>query len=224
VVRGRPGRPRSFTQDEVILAALSTLDRSGPEGVTIRGVAAELGVHPTSLYVYVDSRDELVRMVGRALFADCVAAADPPEATKDGVLRLFSALRAMLIRHPRMVRIPYTTEMGDIPTHPHMDAAMRYLESRGLSRHEAARAYWTLNRFTAGSAWLEHSIASTERTLKAGDLVDQIAKRHESGGLPGARAALQMLVDGVDFHADLEVLLDALCSAGAQPGWTSHTR
>ncbi|MFE3722605.1 TetR/AcrR family transcriptional regulator, partial [Streptomyces cyaneofuscatus] len=57
----RPGRAPSLTRDAVADAALA-------EGVAVfsmPGVAARLGVSHSTLYRYVDSRDDLVRAAGQ---------------------------------------------------------------------------------------------------------------------------------------------------------------
>jgi AcrR family transcriptional regulator len=66
---------------ELVAAATALLDRTGdPDRVTIRGVAAEVGVAPTALYLHFADRDELMVAVVEGRFAEfgrTIDAADP---------------------------------------------------------------------------------------------------------------------------------------------------
>lgn len=62
--------------------AIGILDRTGPRGLTLRGLAAELGGGLGSIYWYVDGKDELLALACDALVAEALtqaeAAADTP--------------------------------------------------------------------------------------------------------------------------------------------------
>jgi AcrR family transcriptional regulator len=60
-------RPRSLDSEDIARAALSILDRDGLSALTMRALAAELGMGTMSAYRYVDGREELERLV-----VDCV--------------------------------------------------------------------------------------------------------------------------------------------------------
>jgi TetR/AcrR family transcriptional regulator, tetracycline repressor protein len=67
----RPGRRRSSTQhagvtrDDVVDTALAIVAGDGGDALTMRGLAARLGVAPTTVYWHVGNRDELVLAVVR---------------------------------------------------------------------------------------------------------------------------------------------------------------
>ena len=89
--RNRQGQG-SRLRDELITAAARLLDRTGDEeGLTLRAVAREAGVAAPSVYLHFASKEELVRAVMRAHFAElreaieAAAAAAPP--TPDARLR-----------------------------------------------------------------------------------------------------------------------------------------
>ena len=52
-------RPRSLTRAAIAEAALAVIEADGLRGLTMRGVAGELGVGTMSLYRYVEHREEL---------------------------------------------------------------------------------------------------------------------------------------------------------------------
>src|SRR5262245_26624248 len=80
----RPRSPRgrgAVLPDELVQAATTLLDRAGdPDAVTMRGVAAEVGVAPTAIYLHFADRDELMVTLVEERFAEfhrTIEAADP---------------------------------------------------------------------------------------------------------------------------------------------------
>jgi TetR/AcrR family tetracycline transcriptional repressor len=58
----RSARSRSLSLDEIVVAALDILRESGLDGLTMRAVAARLGVTPMAVYHYVDDKEDLLRL------------------------------------------------------------------------------------------------------------------------------------------------------------------
>ncbi len=56
--------------ERIVDEALRIVDVEGTEGVTMRRIAAELGTGPASLYAYVESREELLRLVHDRVIAE----------------------------------------------------------------------------------------------------------------------------------------------------------
>lgn len=95
----RHGTPRPQLSREVVVeAALQVLDAEGGEALTMRRVADQIGVSASSLYGYVDNKEELVQLVLDRIFQEVEV---PPtggnwqETLKD----LGRALLAMYRRH-----------------------------------------------------------------------------------------------------------------------------
>nr|BFE78827.1 hypothetical protein GCM10020093_014280 [Planobispora longispora] len=59
--RARPGPRRALSEREILDAAMRLLDGGGAEALSVRSVAAELGVAPNALYTYFASKPVLVR-------------------------------------------------------------------------------------------------------------------------------------------------------------------
>ncbi|HEY5109804.1 MAG TPA: TetR/AcrR family transcriptional regulator [Acidimicrobiales bacterium] len=86
---------------QVLAAALRIADRTGPDSITMRGVAAEVGVAPMSLYHHVIDRDEL--LVG---MVDLLLEQVPDTVGRDTPWRRrlrfpFLVLRDLAYGHPR---------------------------------------------------------------------------------------------------------------------------
>jgi AcrR family transcriptional regulator len=57
------GGSAALTRGDVVTAALEVADSEGLEAVSIRRVAAELGVRPMTLYTHIASKDDLVALM-----------------------------------------------------------------------------------------------------------------------------------------------------------------
>lgn len=96
-------RPRSLTLDDIGAAGLAVVDRDGLGAVTIRSVAAELGVAPMSLYRYVENREQLDGLI----VDQVVRAIDPAVSTRaswpNRVTTIAVRIRDAVDEHPGVV-------------------------------------------------------------------------------------------------------------------------
>ena len=81
----RRDRLRAATTEEIIQTARRLLVQDGPDAVTLRAIAREIGMTAPGLYRYFDNRDELVRHVCANMFTElgddigrAIEAAAPP--------------------------------------------------------------------------------------------------------------------------------------------------
>lgn len=89
--RARAGRPAVTSRAEVVAAARRLVERDGWERLTVRRLAAELGVGTTTLYHHVrDREDVLVELLG-----DVAARAPRPGLPADPRGRVLVAARAL---------------------------------------------------------------------------------------------------------------------------------
>jgi len=83
----------------IVTTAMQIADEKGLAAVTLRGIAARLGVHVTSLYNHVPTKEAVVDEMVRAL----VVEASLPQgavAWQDWVRRFAAAMRALAQKHP----------------------------------------------------------------------------------------------------------------------------
>jgi AcrR family transcriptional regulator len=100
----RRERQRAATYDEIVSVARRLL--GSPDALSLRAVAAEMGLTAPALYRYVDSYHELLMLVARAIFQDVISAMtvardrhgdDDPAAQ---VLASATAFRRWALAHP----------------------------------------------------------------------------------------------------------------------------
>jgi AcrR family transcriptional regulator len=66
----RRDRLRAATSEEIISTARRLLVQSGPDAVTLRAIAREMGMTAPGLYRYFDNREELVRHICASIFTE----------------------------------------------------------------------------------------------------------------------------------------------------------
>lgn len=88
-----------LTRDRILQTAVVLADRDGPDAVTLRKIAAELGVHVTSLYNHVPTREAVTDGLVEVLL-DEAKLPTGPVAWEEWVRRFVDAMSAIAATHP----------------------------------------------------------------------------------------------------------------------------
>lgn len=100
--RGRPAQGQEMARDEVLAAALCLLDEGAGQGLSMRALAARLGVTPMSLYRHVGDQAGLLRAIADQVYARVL---DAPQLADER-----AQIRALLTRYHQAVgRYPQLT-------------------------------------------------------------------------------------------------------------------
>ncbi len=100
--RGRPARGAGVTRDDILAAALSVLDEGGGRGLTMRAVAARLGVTPMSLYHHVEDRTGLLRAVSDRVYAEVLDGVGETQDQREEVQQILMRYHEAVCRHPQL--------------------------------------------------------------------------------------------------------------------------
>ncbi|TMR94961.1 TetR/AcrR family transcriptional regulator [Nonomuraea basaltis] len=92
--------PEKLTRQAVIGRALKIADTDGLQAVTIRRLAAELGVAPTALYWHVKNKDELLSALADHVLTALVADLDPNGPWNQRLCAMVTALVEQTRAHP----------------------------------------------------------------------------------------------------------------------------
>ena len=87
---GRTGRPPVTSRDQILAAARRLIDRDGWENLTIRRLAAELGIGATTMYHHIRDKEDLLVL----LLNDYVGRMPRPELPSDPAERIVIAASA----------------------------------------------------------------------------------------------------------------------------------
>jgi AcrR family transcriptional regulator len=148
---GGRGPKQTVSVDAVIAAAIALADREGYEKVSIRAVAAELGLRPMSLYTYVPSKDALtVLMVDAVAQEDAPIPADLP--VRDRMAAIAEQVRAELIAHPWLLEVPPWRLVLGPGRMRRYERQLAAIEGVGLSDLAMDRVVALLSEFATGNA------------------------------------------------------------------------
>jgi AcrR family transcriptional regulator len=135
-------RPGSLSRDAIVDEALRIVSTGGLSALTMRAVAAGLGVTPMAAYYYVADKDELMRLVSDRINSSAGPLAmsggnDWEDVLKVHLLKLwenstrYPGLGAYLINQPDLAVTPEQLESG-----------IRFFEDAGFSS-KGARLAWS---------------------------------------------------------------------------------
>ena len=196
-------------RDEVVRMGIAIADAEGLGALSMRRIAAELGVSTMALYRYVGGKDALVlQMVDTAMGEFPLTEA--PDGWRDGVAAVARSQWAAYRRHLWLASAVSLGRPQLLPNLlPHTDAVLRAL--RGVDKSDALYAAISVFAFVRGVALAMETEAYAEQDtgLTADEWVDrqsgQMAALVATGNLIGFR---ELLADGFDFDYDLDRLFE----------------
>jgi AcrR family transcriptional regulator len=96
---GRTGRPPATSRAQILATARRLIDRDGWEKLTIRRLAAEMGIGATTLYHHVGNKQELLLLLLNQ-YADQIPQPDLPSQPRDRIVVAATALHDALAAWP----------------------------------------------------------------------------------------------------------------------------
>ncbi len=186
VRRGRPGPRRTLTEQTILDAALALLAERGADGITVRAIAAGVGVAPNAVYTYFPDKasvlqglvEQLLGRVNHDRFTDLSL------PWRDRVQALALELRAELLAHPGAVHLMLGNPLNGPNALAVSETLLSILADAGLDRENAASAAYLLNVHILGSV-----------AFQVADPVDPDAETKRF------RWGLDRLLDGLATHA-----------------------
>jgi AcrR family transcriptional regulator len=222
-----PPRQRSLGREEIVAAAIALADEAGPDGLTMKAVAARLGPYsPMALYRYVHGKEGLVDLMLDAATAEIPIPDRPGDDWRTDLHTLATDTRKMIKAHTWYAVLVHTRP----PAGPHMmrrtEFMLTVLARRGVTPSAAMTYTALLDRHVFGSGLQEaeedrfarqHGLDSAEKFLAAFAPIQ---------GLAAADGRFPRLTDWLahptgptpdeQFELGLTFLLDGI--AGRLPG------
>lgn len=221
---GTAGR---LSRELIVTTALAQIDTIGPQGLSMRSLALELGVEAMSLYRYVHGREDLLEGVVALLMNGLTADLDEALAEHwQGFLQdVAHQVRQIAVDHPRAFPLVATRH----PAAPWLRPPLRSVEvvntflhtliGHGFSDAQAVNAYRTFSSFLLGQLLLESAVRGAETGPIDEPLDEGGAAIPEGDGQRGLDDApevrrLRVLLSedrsDEEFEVSLEALLDRL--------------
>lgn len=215
----RGPRPGPLTRDRVVAAAIALADDIGVAPLTVRKLAATLGVGPMALYHHVANKDEILDAMIDAVFAE-IELSPAGMGWRSAMAARARSARAAFARHP------WAPAMMDGRTRPgpatlaHHEAVLGCLR-RELPLPMAAHAYALLDAFVCGFA-LQEAALPFDDGAHAAELASAMLDSLPADTHPhlAEMARDHVMRPGYDFGAEfefgLELVLDGLAAAAAR--------
>ena len=219
-------RPR-LTRERVVTEALAAIAEDGIQALTMRSLAARLGVVPGAVYHHVRNKQQLQDLVLDNVLAEVDVHLDSSLGWTGQLKVLAHRLRQVLEAHPGMAGILKTRD----PLGPHSltlaEAFLEPLQAAGFGDRQAGLAFFLLVDYTIGFAVSDTSTSVNEQRVRDPATRAQLHQFFRS--LPPdqfpALVALgeHIWIDNRDerFTAGLHVLVDGLEHARNSP--SDHT-
>ncbi|MFG1660267.1 TetR/AcrR family transcriptional regulator C-terminal domain-containing protein [Micromonospora chersina] len=209
--RKEPGRAEpELSRERVLRTAVALADEGGLAAVSMRQIAAELGVATMSLYRHVRGRDELILAMADAVLAGAPLPATEPPGWRARLDLLARAQWAVYRRHPWVPHVISIARPQPLPHGmAHTDRALRATAGLGLDRQVRWHVAITLMAYVKGIATNLEMGARAEQDT--GLTHDQWVERQQAtfqqlmagGGL----ATMDALTSG-GVDVDLETVFD----------------
>jgi AcrR family transcriptional regulator len=134
-----PAAPRStarLSRDAIVAAGIGLADADGLDALSMRRLAAELGVNPMSLYHHLRDKDALLDAMLDAVVAGIEADDAPLARPSDWTARLrdlLLAARATMLGHPWAVQVLAQRDVPTPSTLRHVDRVLGLMRGGGCS-------------------------------------------------------------------------------------------
>jgi len=217
----RPGRTATtLSRAQIVTAALALVDREGLSNLSMRKLAADLGVGVTTLYWHVADKEEMLDLICDEVIGEIDLTPPPAGGWVETLVAIFEGLRQALLRHQDLATLlPTRNNVG-----PHAlaarEAVAAALVEAGLPHRLLAPTDHALFAYVTGAAAGEVAVRSA--ALASGSDPEQLwdeEARYLSRLAKTAHPALHALAQGKEeydeddtFEYGLRLLLDGIAA------------
>jgi TetR/AcrR family transcriptional regulator, tetracycline repressor protein len=149
----------TISREDIVRAAVKLVSAGGHQEMTIRGLAAELGVAPMTLYRHIRDKDDLLDEVVDRLLGPAWRPSAAEDDWQAWVTEAAARLRHFLVSQPAALHVYLRHPVVSPAAVERMNAMMGILRRAGADEQTAERAYGALHTYTLGFAALEASRA-----------------------------------------------------------------
>ncbi|PSL54111.1 TetR family transcriptional regulator [Saccharothrix carnea] len=197
-------RPKSLTTSALAAATLAVLDRDGLAALSMRAVAAELGMGTMSLYRYVADRDELEALAVEHMMSR-VDTVPPKKALWDKQIAvLVERIRAAIAAHPNAVPLTMAHRHRCPSLLRWSESVLEVLTRAGFTGEQRVIALRALLAYLIGATEIEH------RGPLSGLGTEAMAAMGEYPLLAETAGTARTITPDIEFRRGLDVVLSGL--------------
>lgn len=180
---GRTGRPPRTSRAQILDAARLLIDRDGWVNLTVRGLAKEIGVAPTTLYHHVrDKRDLLQQLLDER--ADQVRRPRLPEDPRERIIVAAEVMHATLAATPWVVEVLTSDDLVGASALWMTETIVAGAVGCGCTDEQAVDLYRSIWYYTAGEILVR--AGGVRRRTGSGDPIyrDELLRNVDATELP----------------------------------------
>lgn len=204
-----------LTPERIVRTAIDMADAEGLAALSMRRIAAELGVATMSLYRHVHSKDDLVLMMADAVLGEAPLPDSPPPGWR-AQLELVARIQwTGYGRHPWLAQVISMTRPQILPSGmAHTEWVLRALDGPGLDASTMLHAAVTLMSYVRGAAMNLEAQAQAEQDTGMTDEEWMTAQEPTFAAVfaSGSYRTLSKLTS----QGDIDLTLDTLFEFGLQ--------
>lgn len=199
-------RPRSLSVQHLAKVSLALIDREGLAALSMRSVAAELGMTAMSLYRYIEGREEIERLVVERVLSGVSLAVPDGAGWNETIVVLFGRIRSAVAAHPAIVPLLLVHRQATGGSRRIGEALLSALAGAGFDGEARVIAFRTLLSYLIGALQVEHLGSLSGAGTKA------LAALPEAGYpvLSKTAQAAQSVPVEREFMVGLEIVLGGL--------------
>ncbi|MGY0062609.1 GntR family transcriptional regulator [Streptomyces sp. LZ34] len=204
-----PGPEHELTRERIVRAAIEIADSEGLAALSMRGVAARLGVAAMSPYRHVGSKEDLVLLMADTAFGEKSYPADPPTGWRPRLELAARTLWALYREHPWLAQTGPLTRPLLLPNlMVHAEWVLDTLDGHGLDPKTVLDLHVLLYSYIQGIAVnLEQEAQAEAATgLSEDEWMDRQAQAFQaittSPRYPAFTRLTAALPDGYDLRLD----------------------
>jgi AcrR family transcriptional regulator len=204
----RRGRPPKLNRQAVVEAALSLVESEGYDAISVRRLAAELGVSTFAVQSHMGSKDELLDDVVRELLAVRPTGVQTARSLRQALLRYATTMWELVLEHPRVLEVLERHITSPESVLRDLDRIALLAERDGMTASDLAEVYETVWAFVLGYAATVHARRGIDETGARSERAAEIADDLPHAASLAAALSAQDRLEA--FPLRLAALVDAL--------------
>lgn len=196
-----------LSRDAVLDAAVALADEHGLDKLSMRQLAANLGVEAMSLYNHVAHKRALLEGIVDRVWAQVDLAADEPD-WRAALHRLAASAYEAMLAHPWFFELPVT--YGGTARLAVLDAMLGHMRRSGASAAEVFHLQHVLDGQIYGYAWQAIGFSSGDLDQRADEMLAAINPDRLPHLMEHARLHMEAVPPGDGFTLGIDAILDAV--------------
>jgi len=225
-----PRRDRGLSREEIVSAAIAVADAEGPEAISMRRIAREVGAGVMSLYWYVASKEELLDLMLDAIEAE-IEVPEPSGDWRADLGAFAHRTRAALRRHQWAVEFIGTRPPSGPNDVRNLERLLSLLDGIGVDDYQVVMGiFMTVATFVIGAVIREAQevrFQAEQERVEASMTPEEVQAEHErfrswfetSGRYPHIARLMEAGIDPDDpntrderFQFSLDCVLDGIAA------------